>query len=73
MTASKNGAVTKYLNIVIENRTFIFFVNKHFSDFITLFPVAKMFVTSGRIPNEQKLPTFKVMILEKLMCRMGKY
>ena len=29
-----NGAITKYLNIVLENGTFIFFVNKYISDVI---------------------------------------
>ena len=63
------GSVTKYLNIVPENGTFIFIVNKYVSYVICCLQL----IRNGCTSKSQNISTFKRMISKKLTCRTDNY
>ena len=63
------GAVTKYLNIVVESETFISI--RFRCNLLSL--VIKIFVSSGRTSKAQNISTLKHITSKKLMCRMDNY
>ena len=70
-----SGTIMKYLNIVLENRSFHFYYYYFFFCIKIrfrcniLFLVNKIFVTSSRTSKVQNISTFKRMSSKKLTCR----